>query len=134
LDPHPPKVIAAVDKDADEWDRWLVDGKLSEESANKLRSRFAAPKAALEARPLKSADKLDRQIAAYLTKDFDRMILERSFNDPKSPAETLALVRSSLPFFTPARAKSRRVRLWDIEPVREHLLRWKRAAEAAKKM
>lgn len=152
------KAIAAADPEASAWDRWLVDGKLDAASTSALRDRFAAAKAKLEAKPVKTAEKLDRQIGAFLATGFDRAILDKSFKQwfgycyhagspsnfsdkqahilahnlfvfPSSPSETLAFVRSCLAFFTPARTKLRRVRRWDVEPIREELLAWRRLAE-----
>jgi hypothetical protein len=93
---------------------------------------------------VKTHEKIDRQIGAYLAiaycyhpgspSNFNEkkkhILAHNLFVDPKSPTETLAYVRSCLVYFTPARAKARRVRLWDIEPIRDELLAWKHAAES----
>ncbi len=154
------RMIASADEEATNEDRWLVDGTLDAESTKELRDRFMNAKAPLEAKPVKTSDKLDRQIGAFLAKKLDREILDKSFKQwfgycyhpgspsnfsekrahilahnlfvhPKRPAETLELVRSTLPFFTPQRARARRVRLWDVEPIRDALLQWKAVAARA---
>ena len=60
------KALVAGDDAADAWDRWLVDGKLDKKSTKELRDRFANAKGPLETRPVKTHEKIDRQIGAYL--------------------------------------------------------------------
>ena len=139
------------------YDRWLATGNLDASERASMMSRFQNAKAPLVTKPVKTEEKLDRQIGAFVKGEFDRTVLEKSFKQwfgycyhpespsnfsskethviahnvlvkPARPEETLAYVKSCLAMFSPARVAARRVFVLDVEPIAEALAAIRRAA------
>ena len=148
-----PLLLAAADVAASKgyaaaaaYDRWLATGELGAAAREALTARFSSARAALVPRPVKTAEKLDRQIGAFLKGELARDVVEKSFQlwfgycyheesasnfgskvahilahnlffAPGPPATTLALVKASLAPFKSTRVAKRRVHVLDVEPI-----------------